>query len=324
MLDPLSSENLNDSVTDAQRPEWQILEKVATASLAEQQRARRWGVFFKILTFAYLAIVFFAFFNASDGAMSSAKDNHVALVSLDGVIAASADANANTVVSGLRAAFEAENSVAVILAINSPGGSPVQSGYINDEMNRLKTLYPEKRLYAVIADMGASGGYYIASAADMIYADKASLVGSIGVISAGFGFNGLLEKLGVDRRVYAAGDNKAFLDSFSPAKEGDKEFWQGVLAVTHKQFIDVVKKGRGDRLLDAPEIFSGLIWTGEQALAKGLIDGLGSAGYVARDVVGVEDIIDYTAQPDPLEAVLSRLGASATATAIESLTPKLF
>jgi protease-4 len=232
----------------------------------------------------------------------------VALVSLDGVIAADAPANANTVVAGLRDAFADGSSKAVILSINSPGGSPVQSGYINDEIYRLKALYPEKKLYAVIADLGASGGYYVASAADEIYADKASLVGSIGVISAGFGFEKLIEKMGVERRIYSAGESKAFLDSFSAEKERDVTFWQSVLAETHAQFIEVVKAGRGERLINDPAIFSGLIWTGEGALAKGLIDGLGSAGYVAREVIGVEDVIDYTVEPNPFEQFAKRIG----------------
>lgn len=310
------------SSNELNKPEWQILEKVATASMIEQRKARRWGIFFKFLTFAYLLIFVVALLPIKS-AIAPGGDQHVALVSLNGVIAADTPANANTVVAGLRTAFEAENAAGIILAINSPGGSPVQSGYINDEIRRLREKYPEKKLYAVIADLGASGGYYVASAADEIYADKASLVGSIGVVSSGFGFNGLMEKLGVDRRLYTSGESKAFLDSFSAEKDQDKEFWQSVLAVTHAQFIDVVKQGRGDRLLDDPEIFSGLIWTGEQALAKGLIDGLGSAGYVAREVIGVEDIVDYTIQPNPFESFARRLGASFSIGVMGSATQQM-
>ena len=292
------------------KPEWQLLEKIALASTVEQRKARRWGIFFKLLTFAYLFFIFAALTPASRSVVMPAEEDHVALVAVEGIIAANSEANANTVVTGLRAAFEAERSKAIIVAINSPGGSPVQSGYINDEINRLRELHPEKKVYAVIADIGASGGYYVASAADEIYADKASLVGSIGVISAGFGVNGLLEKIGVDRRVYTSGESKNFLDMFSAERDQDREFWQGVLNVTHNQFIDVVKRGRGDRLLDDPEIFSGLIWTGEQAVEKGLIDGLGSAGYVAREVVGYEDIRDYTVTVSPFEEFAKKLGAS--------------
>lgn len=302
-----SSSNESDSGPVPTKPEWQILEKVATASVTEQRKARRWGIFFKLLTFVYLFVII-ASLLPKESSLGPVYDEHVALVSLDGVIAADATANANTVVAGLRDAFADGSSKAVILSINSPGGSPVQSGYINDEIYRLKALYPEKKLYAVIADLGASGGYYVASAADEIYADKASLVGSIGVISAGFGFEKLIEKMGVERRIYSAGESKAFLDSFSAEKERDVTFWQSVLAETHAQFIEVVKTGRGERLINDPAIFSGLIWTGEGALAKGLIDGLGSAGYVAREVIGVEDVIDYTVEPNPFEQFAKRIG----------------
>lgn len=304
-----SSNNSSDGLTDNQnRPEWKILEKLALSSLVEQRRARRWGIFFKSLTFLYLFVVLLMFSPMRTGTLPVDKEDHVALVSLNGLIAAETEASANTVVTGLRDAFEAEKSVGVILAINSPGGSPVQSGYINDEIFRLRDLHPEKKIYAVIADLGASGGYYVASAADEIYADKASLVGSIGVISAGFGFTNLMEKVGVDRRVYTAGQSKSFLDAFSPEKETDKEFWQSVLKVTHQQFIDVVKKGRGSKLLNDEEVFSGLIWSGEQAIEKGLVDGLGSVGYVARDVIGVDNIRDYSVRPNPLDSFAKRFG----------------
>ena len=197
--------------------------------------------------------------------------DHVGIVYIDGVIAADTVANANTVVAGLRKAFSSPSSKAVIIAINSPGGSPVQSGYINDEIFRLSESYPDKPIYAVISDLGASGGYYVASAANSIYADKASLVGSIGVISAGFGFQKFIDDFGIERRVYTSGENKAFLDPFSDVNEKDIDFWKTVLSYTHQQFIEVVKKGRGTRLIDDPKIFSGLIWTGEQALAKDLL-----------------------------------------------------
>lgn len=302
-----SSSNESGPGSPPTKQEWQILEKVATASVTEQRKARRWGIFFKLLTFFYLFVII-ASLLPKESSLGPVYDEHVALVSLDGVIAADAPANANTVVAGLRDAFADDSSKAVILSINSPGGSPVQSGYINDEIYRLKALYPEKKMYAVIADLGASGGYYVASAADEIYADKASLVGSIGVISAGFGFEKLIEKMGVERRIYSAGESKAFLDSFIAEKERDVTFWQSVLAETHAQFIEVVKTGRGERLINDPAIFSGLIWTGEGALAKGLIDGLGSAGYVAREVIGVEDVIDYTVEPNPFEQFAKRIG----------------
>lgn len=198
------------------------------------------------------------------------------------------------------------------MRINSPGGSPVQSGYVYDEIRRLRGEYPDIKLYAVITDLGASGAYYIASAADQIYADKASLVGSIGVTAAGYGFVGTMEKLGVERRTYTAGEHKAFLDPFQPQKPEETAFWQSVLETTHKQFIASVKQGRGERLKDKehPELFSGLIWSGEQALGLGLVDALGSAGYVARDVVGEKDLVDFTVKESPFDRFSKRLGAS--------------
>ena len=216
--------------------------------------------------------------------------------------------------TGLRDAFEDTNTRGVILRINSPGGSPVQSGYVYDEIMRLKGLYPNVKVYAVISDIGASGAYYIAAAADEIYADKASLVGSIGVISSSFGFVDALDKLGVERRVFTSGENKAFLDPFSPLKKTDKAFWQNVLSVTHKQFIAQVKKGRGDRLKSTSKVFSGLIWTGEQALEMGLVDGLGSTGFVAREVIGEENIVDFTLKRSPFEEFADRLGIAAAST----------
>tara|TARA_B100000767_G_scaffold99687_1_gene95637 strand:- start:266 stop:1237 length:972 start_codon:yes stop_codon:yes gene_type:complete len=309
VFETTSSNDRESNSASPTKQEWQILEKVATASVTEQRKARRWGIFFKLLTFLYLFVII-ASLLPTEGSLGPVYDEHVALVSLNGIIAADSPANANTVVAGLRDAFADTNSKAVILSINSPGGSPVQSGYINDEIYRLKALHPDKKLYAVIADLGASGGYYVAAAADEIYADKASLVGSIGVISAGFGFDKLIEKIGIERRLYSAGESKAFLDAFSAQKEQDVTFWQSVLADTHAQFIEVVKRGRGGRLIDDPAIFSGLIWTGEGALEKGLIDGLGSAGFVAREVIGVEDVIDYTVEPNPFEQFAKRIGAN--------------
>ncbi len=311
------------NVPDGDRPEWKILEKVALASVVEQRKARRWGIFFKSLTFIYIFFFIALMMPSGEHALGPTGKKHVGLVSIDGMIAADAQANANDIVGALRNAFKAENSVGVIVAINSPGGSPVQAGYVNDEIFRLKALHPEKKVYAVIADMGASGGYYIASAADEIYADKASLVGSIGVISAGFGVSGLMEKIGVDRRVYHAGESKNFLDMFSPEREEDREFWQGVLDVTHSQFMEVVRRGRGDRLLEDDDTFSGLIWTGEQALARGLIDGLGSAGYVAREVIGTEEIRDYTLVTNPWDEFARRFGVTFASSMTKVLAPVL-
>jgi protease-4 len=278
----------------------------------EQKRARRWGILFKLLTFTYLFVGLFLFMNTGIFEKDfSEQKTHTAMVVVNGVIAADEEANANSIVTSLRAAFKNENSKAVMLVINSPGGSPVQSGYVNDEIKRLRGIYPEKKLYAVIAELGASGGYYIAVAADEIYADKSSLVGSIGVTASSFGFVDLMEKVGVERRHYTAGEHKAFLDPFSPAKTDETAFWQGVLNSTHQQFIKVVEAGRGERLSkDNKDLYSGLIWNGEQALALGLIDGLGSPGYVARDVIKAEDIVDYSIKPSPLKSFTESLGLS--------------
>lgn len=294
------------------------LEHFMAETFAEQKRTRRWGVFFKLLVFVYLFVTIMVFYSGFSGAGFVEKaEPHTAMVRVDGLIAEGEVASANVIVSGLRKAFEAEHSKAIMLVINSPGGSPVQAGYVYDEVQRLKALHSDKTVYAVIADLGASGGYYIAAAADQIYANRASLVGSIGVTASGFGFVDAIEKLGVERRHFTSGENKAFLDPFSPLKEDQAAYWQDVLAGVHQQFINVVKEGRGDRLvldenLAATEeaLFSGLIWNGEQALKLGLIDGLSSPGRVARDVVKAEDIVDYTPRQSPLELFSQRLGAS--------------
>ncbi|WP_426141660.1 S49 family peptidase [Pseudomonas sp. DWP3-1-2] len=292
---------------------WKLLEKTLLASVQEQRRSRRWGIFFKLLTFIYLfgALVLFTPLMSFDKGVSS-SENHTALIEVQGMIADNESASADNIVGSLRAAFKDAHTKGVILRINSPGGSPVQSGYIADEIRRLRAEKPAIKVYAVITDLGASGAYYIASAADQIYADKASLVGSIGVTAAGFGFVGTMEKLGVDRRTYTSGEHKAFLDPFQPQKADETAFWQSVLDTTHRQFIASVKLGRGDRLKDKehPELFSGLVWTGEQALPLGLIDGLGSASYVAREVIGEKEIVDYTVKESPLDRFSKKLGAS--------------
>lgn len=318
MLKRIFRRNADAQADNHPYDEDQMLKSVAKEAFVEQRRARRWGVFFKLLTFLYLFIALMLFYPQGLGSKASKKEDHTALVRIDGVIAADQKANANSTASGLRQAFESEKAKAVLLAINSPGGSPVQAGYIYDEIMRLKELHPEKKVYAAIADLGASGGYYIAAAADEIYADKASLVGSIGVTASSFGFVEAIRKLGVERRHFTAGEHKAFLDPFSPLKEQEAEFWQDVLGKTHRQFIDVVKRGRGDRLnfdlsgggLDEKTMFSGLIWNGEHAVVLGLVDGLGSAGYVAREIIKAEDIVDYTPKDSPFEVLTRQLGAS--------------
>jgi protease-4 len=294
-----------------------LLNRLAFATLNEQRRARRWGIFFKILLFAYLiAMVFVVKPNLGQQLMGTAEEfsssKHVALVELQGVISDDSQASADIVITGLRAAFADANTVGVILRINSPGGSPVQAGYINDEIKRLREKHPEIPLYAVITDMCASGGYYIAAAADKIYADKASIVGSIGVIMSSFGFVDALQKLGIERRLLTAGEHKAFLDPFSPQKDTDMAHVQTLLNNIHEQFINVVKTGRGDRLKVAenPELFSGLVWTGEQAVQLGLVDALGSSGFVAREVLKTDKLVDFTAKPNYFEKFAERFGTT--------------
>jgi protease-4 len=291
---------------------WQTLEKVVNSSLVEQRRARRWGVFFKLLTFAYLivALLLLVVPRNDFAGIGSKTSAHTALVRVEGPIADQELASADNIARGLRRAFEDKHAVAVLLAINSPGGSPVQAGQVYDEIKRLRAKYPDKKVYAAISDLGASGAYYIAAAADQIYADQASLVGSIGVISSSFGFTGLMQKLGVERRLFTAGENKAMLDPFSPLPDEQQELWQTVIDGAHRQFIARVKAGRGNRLVDDPLLFSGAVWSGEQALKLGLIDGLGSAGSVARDVIGAEDIVDVSVGESPVKALLKNFGMS--------------
>ncbi len=291
--------------------EWKLLEKVVLSVNSEQRSARRWGIFFKLMTFAYLFVALLIFMPSNVGKGAAVVgESYTALVEVKGVIAAGEEASADAIVTGLREAFESEGTKAVLLRINSPGGSPVQSGYVYDEIKRLRALHAEIPVYAVISDLGASGAYYIAAAADKIYADKASLVGSIGVVGSGFGFVDVMKKVGVERRQFTSGEHKAFLDPFTPLDEEEKVFWEGVLATTHQQFIEQVKLGRGDRLKDDPKLFSGLVWTGEQALGLGLVDELGSSSYVAREVVGHENIVDFTPRPDPFENLMGQLGVS--------------
>ena len=312
---PDRQESLNDSRA------WGLVESLATGALQEQRRSRRWGIFFKLLTFCWLFFFMAVIHNAtrlSHVSLDESTGEHTALVDIDGQIGGN-DVSADIVVSGLRAAFADANTQAVIVRINSPGGSPVQSGYIYDEIRRLRSINKETPLYAVITDIGASGGYYIAAAADKIYADKASLVGSIGVISSGFGFVEAMDKLGITRRTYTSGENKAFLDPFQSVDREAAAQWQTSLDTIYQQFIDAVKAGRGDRLADNPEIFSGMVWSGQQASELGLVDGLGSTSFVAREVVGAEDIVDYTFRLSPLEKFARELGAGVSATLVEAL-----
>lgn len=292
--------------------DWELVANIAQNSLIEQRKSRRWGIFFKLLGFAYVAVLISSYYFGSslNNASVSIEEAHTAVVYVDGPIGDGEEASANNIVSGLRKAFKSETATAIMLVVNSPGGSPVQAGYIYDEINRLKTLHPDKKVYAVIKELGASAAYYVAVAADEIYSDKASLVGSIGVTASSFGFVDLMGKLGVERRNFTSGEHKSFLDPFAPLKDDEKVFWEDVLSKTHDQFIKVVKEGRGDRLVDNNDLFSGLIWNGEQALELGLIDGLASPGKVARDIIGEENIIDYTPRLSRLEELTRRFGTS--------------
>jgi len=298
------------SSQDQSKFEQALVNKIATEAITEQRRARRWSVFFKLFVVAYVSVFTLVYLVDGLGGASIGGEKHTALVDISGVISADSQASADYIVSGLRAAFEDKNTAGIILRINSPGGSPVQAGYVNDEIYRLREEYPDIPFYSVITDMCASGGYYIAAAADKIYADKASVVGSIGVIMSGFGFVDTIEKLGVERRLLHAGENKGFLDPFSPLKSEQVEHVETLLAEIHQQFVDVVKKGRGDKLVNDEKIFSGLIWTGEQSLELGLVDALGSPGYVAREVIGAEEIVDFTKRETFLDRFASQIGAT--------------
>jgi len=292
-------------------PNWErgVLEKLAMSAIQEQRRARHWSIFFKVLTFGYLFLLLFLFMGwlGSKEAMTGSK--HTALVDLQGVISADSNANADSLMSSLQDAFDDKNTAGVILRVNSPGGSPVQAGLVNDEIRRLRALHPNIPLYVVVEDMCASGGYYIAAAADKIYVNKASIVGSIGVLMDGFGFTGTMEKLGVERRLMTAGENKGFMDPFSPRNPKHEAFTKGLLVGIHQQFIDVVKQGRGKRLKETPEMFSGLFWSGDKAIEMGLADEIGSVDSVARDVIKAEDIVDFTARENIADRLAKKLGA---------------
>jgi protease-4 len=297
-------------MADNENWERNVLEKLALAAVKEQRRARQWGVLFKLLTLTFLFLVFFAAMGWLKGKEGIVGGKHTALVEVHGVIALDSRASAENVMAGLQAAFEDKGTQGVILRINSPGGSPVQAGLINDEIVRLRAKYPNTPIYAVVEEMGASGAYYIAAAADKIYVDKASLIGSIGVLMDGFGFTGAMDKVGVERRLLTAGENKGFLDPFSPMSAKQKEYAQQILNEIHQQFIGVVKKGRGKRLKETPELFSGLVWNGQKSVELGLADGLGSVDYVAREIIKAPDLVDYTQEENLGERLARRFGAA--------------
>src|SRR5919109_4424576 len=302
-------------------PNWErdLITKLAADALVEQRRRRRWGIFFKFLTFAYITLVLLIMVDWSSRADFTGGKKHTAMVELNGIIAPGTDASAEKITMSLQAAFKDKGTQGVILRINSPGGSPVQAQTIYDEMRRLRKKYPDIPLYAVVEDICASGGYFIAAGADRIYVGRASIIGSIGVLMNGFGFTGLMDKLGIERRLITAGDNKGMLDPFSPLDEKDKAHVKELMSDIHQQFIGVVKEGRGKRLKESPEIFSGLIWTGQRSVDLGLADGFGSLDSVARDVVKAEEIVDFTQKEGIAEKFARRFGAAAAGAIAETL-----
>ncbi len=302
--------------------EMRAIREVLHENVKEQRRSRRWRVFFRFVLAIYVAAVFvFVTFGMNNNTEEMIGPDHVAIVDIEGTIAAdsASGASADKIIKGLERAFKQENSVAVVLDINSPGGSPVQSAQVYREINRLKEKYPDKPVYAVGSDIMASGAYYIAAAADYIYADPTSLVGSVGVIMGGFGFSDAMEKLGVERRVYTAGDQKSFMDPFSEQNEESVAHVKTLLDDIHEEFISAVKAGRGDRL-NGPdsELFNGLIWTGNKAEELGLIDGFGSVREVSLQQLGVDKTVNYSQKPSPFQRIADRISASFAGALVES------
>jgi protease-4 len=290
--------------------ERRVLEQLVTESLREQIRARRWRIFFRFLAFAFLFIALMAFVGVLSQKEHVCLEKCTAQVEMRGELDADGPVSAENIVAALQAAFKNKGTQGVVLRINSPGGSPVQAGEINDEIRRLRTLYPAIPVYAVVEEMCASGAYYVAVATDRIYVDKASLIGSIGVIIDSFGFVGAMDKLGIERRALTAGENKDFLDPFAPLTPQQKDYAQRMIDEIHQQFIAAVKAGRGDRLKESPEIFSGLVWNGSQGVELGLADALGSVDYVAREVIKAEDVVDFTVKENIGERLARKFGAS--------------
>jgi protease IV len=306
-------------MTDPGPPEWErvVLEKVALKAIEEQRRTRHWNALFKLLWFCFAFLVLAAmlgWIGPGEGDSRTTLGKHTAVVDVAGVISTEEKASAERLIKGLNRAFKDANTAGVVVRINSPGGSPVQAGYVNDEIRRLRAKHPSIPVHAVVEDLCASGGYYIAVAADKIYVDKASLVGSIGAIMGGFGFVGTIEKLGMERRAYTAGENKNFLDLFLPEKPEHRAHAERMLGEIHQQFVKVVRLGRGNRLKETPEMFSGLIWTGEKSIELGLADAIGSTDYVAREVFKAEKLVNFTVEENYFETLSKRLGTSFGAT----------
>ncbi|MGZ8174421.1 MULTISPECIES: S49 family peptidase [Methylobacter] len=291
--------------------EREVIEKLALAAITEQTRARRWGVFFKSLMFVYLIAVFgVAMYPKLKQDIGVDSKDHTAVIDVVGMIAEGKDANADSIIESLRNAVKDKHTKGIILHANSPGGSPVQSSYVYEEIRKIKKEHPDLPIYAVVSDICASGCYFIVSASDKIFVNPSSLVGSIGVLMDGFGFVDGMQKLGVERRLFTAGAHKAMLDPFSPSKEDETQYIQGLLNQVHQQFIGAVKAGRGDRLKENPDMFSGLVWTGEEGVKLGIADGVGNQDYVAKELIGAETQVDFSRQEHLLDKIAGKLGAS--------------
>ncbi len=291
--------------------EREVIEKLALAAITEQTRARRWGVFFKSLMFVYLIAVFgVAMYPKLKQDIGVDSKDHTAVIDVVGMIAEGKEANADSIIESLRNAVKDKHTKGIILHANSPGGSPVQSSYVYEEIRKIKKEHPELPIYAVVSDICASGCYFIVSASDKIFVNPSSLVGSIGVLMDGFGFVDGMQKLGVERRLFTAGAHKAMLDPFSPSKEDETQYIQGLLNQVHQQFIGAVKAGRGDRLKENPDMFSGLVWTGEEGVKLGIVDGVGNQDYVAKELIGAETQVDFSRQEHLLDKIAGKLGAS--------------
>jgi protease-4 len=318
--DPIESSGPDRRRASEPEPGWEraALERIALAAITEQRAARRWKIFFRFVFLAVLLLIVWGVFDIS-GERVTTTGRHTALITLNGEISSDTDANADDIDTALDNAFDDDGTAGVILRINSPGGSPVQAGIINREIRRLRSKYPSIPLYVVVDDMCASGGYYVAVAADKIYVDKASIVGSIGVLMDGFGFTGLMDKLGIQRRLHTSGENKGFFDPFSPETPKMDEHAQQMLDQIHAQFIDAVRQGRGKRLHETPDVFSGLFWTGEQSVALGLADGLGDTDYVAREVIKAPDIVDYTVKESITDRVARKFGTAVGAAGVHAM-----
>jgi protease-4 len=310
-------------MSDKENWEREMLEKLAFSALQEQRRSRHWGIFFKSLAFVLLFGVLYLAYRGGKDVNAGLSGRHTALIELNGVISAGTPASADEINASLEDAFSAKGTKGVILQINSPGGSPVQAGQINDEIVKLRKAHPEIPIYAVVGEMCASGAYYVAVATDKIYVDKASLVGSIGVLMDGFGFTGAMQKLGVERRLLTAGVNKGFLDPYSPMSATQKDYAMQMLEEIHQQFIHAVRSGRGSRLKETPEMFSGLVWTGQKSIALGLTDALGTTDYVAEKVIGAKDIVDYSPKENLAIRFAKKFGVTMGSAMLQSLGVQL-